>query len=74
MSDFERTFGAGADVTSIIDGFNRSFLRDQEESFNEDKQLQKQWFPTFQLANAWLKQNPGRVITRSPDGDGFIEK
>ena len=32
------------------------------------------YFETFQEAMAWAKRNPGKTITRSPDGNGFIKK
>jgi len=31
-------------------------------------------FHTFQDAKAWAKENPGRSITKSPDGNGYIVK
>lgn len=34
MGDFERTFGAGADIISIIDGINRANTREERQSFS----------------------------------------
>lgn len=34
----------------------------------------KKHFDTFEKAISWAKENPGKTITRSPDGNGFIEK
>lgn len=31
-------------------------------------------FQTYEEAVSWSKANPGRTITRSPDGNGFIIK
>ncbi len=31
MGNFERTFGAGAKVESIIDGINRDYFREQRK-------------------------------------------
>ena len=31
-------------------------------------------FQTFEKAITWAKSNPGKVITRSPTGNGYIEK
>lgn len=32
------------------------------------------YFETFEKAISWAKVNPGKKITRSPDGKGFIAK
>ena len=74
MGDFERTFGAGANVDSIIDGFNRDYLHEQRQSQREYHSTSKRKFSSFQEALAWSKKNPGKTITRSPDGIGFIKK
>lgn len=34
----------------------------------------KRHFQTFEEAILWAKSNPGKVITRHPAGEGFIEK
>lgn len=34
----------------------------------------KMHFDTFEKASSWAKENPGKPFTRSPDGNGFIEK
>lgn len=34
----------------------------------------KRHFQTFEEAMLWAKSNPGKIITRSPAGEGFIEK
>lgn len=34
----------------------------------------KRHFQTFEDAILWAKSNPGKGITRSPTGEGFIEK
>jgi len=34
----------------------------------------KRHFQTFEDAILWAKSNPGKVIIRSPTGEGFIEK
>ena len=31
-------------------------------------------FDTFNEAMSWAKENPGKTITRSPDGKGYITK
>jgi len=42
------------------------------ENASESK-IQKH-FETYDEAVSWAKENPGRTITRSPDGNGFITK
>lgn len=58
MGDFERTFGAGADVDAIIDGY--SYTR-QREPFDT------QWidFYFFVEAKDFVIKNPGSMLTRS---------
>ena len=34
----------------------------------------KQYFKSAEEAMIWAKKNPGKIITRSPTGIGFIEK
>lgn len=72
MGDFERTFGAGADVVSIIDGYSRSYIREQRQNRFKASQAKKT-FDTFEEASDWSKRNNGKMFTRSPDGNGFIE-
>lgn len=81
MGDFERTFGAGANIESIIDGFNMSYFceqRDTERTMrsrgNKLDSQNSQTFSSFQEALAWAKANLGRAITRIPGGDGFMVK
>lgn len=31
-------------------------------------------FSTFQEASAWARQNPGKVITPAPQGNGYISR
>lgn len=33
-----------------------------------------EYFETFQEAMVWAKSNPGKTITRSSDGNGYIKK
>lgn len=73
MGDFERTFGAGADLDSIIDGFNRDHFREQRQSNNRPA-ARKQTFKTFREASAWAKNNPGRSFGRVPGTDEFEPK
>lgn len=70
MGDFERTFGAGADVVAIINGYNREYLQEERRS----RLNSKREFNSFKEAVAWAKANPGKCIVRAPDGIGFIEK
>ncbi|HEX8596709.1 MAG TPA: hypothetical protein VF682_26020 [Pseudomonas sp.] len=58
MSDFERTFGAGADVMGIIDEINSSFRAERPT------EPERQWFETFEEARRWAKTNPGQKFTR----------
>ncbi|HHQ4563309.1 TPA: hypothetical protein ACSP13_002826 [Aeromonas veronii] len=42
---------------------------------SQDKFLtNKRHFSTFEEAKVWAKSNPGKVISRSPTGEGYIEK
>ena len=48
-----------------------------EPGFSDDSYYEKKdldYFETFQEAMAWAKSNPGKTITRSPDGNGYIKK
>jgi hypothetical protein len=72
MGDFERTFGAGADAASIIDGYSRASIREQRQNrFNE--RYAKKVFATFEEASDWSKNNSGKMFMRAPNGNGFIE-
>lgn len=44
------------------------------KSENKSELIIDKHFKTSDEAIAWAKENPGRVITRSPDGNGFIAK
>lgn len=70
MGDFERTFGAGANLDSIIDGFNRDHFREQR-AIRSGSTGQRTTFKTFQEASEWAKNNPGRSFSRIPGKDEF---
>jgi len=74
MGDFERTFGAGANIESIISGFDRDHRAEQRRWDREARSSRKRTFNTFQEAIDWAKSNPGKSFTRSTDGNGFVEK
>lgn len=78
MGDFERTFGEGANAESIINGFNRSYMKDLHYNrFNRRPRLDlspvKKSFDTFEEASEWSKLNNGKMFKRAPEGNGFIE-
>ncbi|WP_242879216.1 hypothetical protein [Stenotrophomonas maltophilia] len=73
MGDFERTFGAGANLDSIIGGFNRDHFREQR-STRSSSTPRKKTFKTFREASAWAKNNPGRSFGRVPGTDEFEPK
>lgn len=72
MGDFERTFGAGADAASIIDGYSRGHMREQRQNRSNERYA-KNVFATFEEASEWSKNNNGKMFTRAPDGNGYIE-
>ena len=72
MGDFERTFGASADIDSIIDGYSRDYLREQRQASRPQARTKN--FSSFQEAAEWAKRNPGRSIVRAPGTDEFIIK
>lgn len=78
MGDFERTFGAGADLDSIIGGYNREYRQEQRSSggFSKPKSsdTSSKTFSSFQEAVSWAKANPGQAITRIPGQEGFMVK
>lgn len=74
MGDFERTYGAGANFDSILDGYNRDHRLEQREIERKVKASTKAWFLTFQSAAEWAKANPGKAFARAPSGIGFEEK
>ena len=43
-------------------------------SFSNNSDQTKKYFETFEEATSWAKENPGKTITRAPDGNGYIEK
>ncbi|WP_143568377.1 hypothetical protein [Stenotrophomonas maltophilia] len=73
MGDFERTFGAGANLDSIIGGFNRSHFREQRAT-RSSATPGKKTFKTFREACDWAKKNPGRSFSRVPGKDEFEAK
>lgn len=73
MSEFENIFGAGANINRVIDSINRSNRAEQSEREREVRPSRGNSFDTFKEACAWAKNNPGKSITRSPGGAGFVE-
>lgn len=60
-------------ITSELGGMpSDSFYNDTYE----DNYIEKEptWFPNAKEAQDYAKANPGIVITRSPDGNGYIVK
>ncbi len=66
MSDFERTFGAGADAVSIIDGFTRIYK--EKYNYVDTKCL---IFNLYDDALDFLKLHPKSCLTRAGDRKGF---
>jgi len=71
MYDAGFTSEHGGLMDSIGHSFSKS-LRLEQESIEINKE--PQWFATAQEAQDYAKKNIGIVITRSPDGDGYIVK
>lgn len=71
MGDFERTFGAGADLDAIIDRFSRDHRAEQHRS--QSKVSIKRYFSSFQEACVWAKSHPGKAFRRDSKGKGFVE-
>lgn len=60
-------------ITSELGGMpSDSFYNDDYE----DNYIEKEpdWFATAQEAQDYAKKNIGKIITRSPDGNGYIIK
>lgn len=78
MGDFERTFGAGANLDSIINGYSREYRREQNSSvgypMSKPADTGTKTFSSFQEAVSWAKANPGQAITRIPGQEGFMIK
>ncbi len=72
MGDFEDTFGAGANLDSIIDCYSRDYLREQRRPSRP--QPRNNNFLSFQDAAEWAKKNPGKSIVRVPGTDEFMIK
>ncbi|MBU4612479.1 hypothetical protein IMZ29_18590 [Achromobacter sp. GG226] len=70
MSDFERTFGPGADVDSIIDRINR--LNDQECDPARIEDGSTVFASDFSEASMYAKKYPGSVFTRTNCGEHFL--
>ena len=60
MSDFERTFGEGADILKIVEEINDSIQQDRPSTYAPE------WFETYAEASEWAKRNPGQLIKRHP--------
>ncbi len=56
--------------------FNESqtIISNFSKSENNSELIVDKHFKKSDEAIAWAKKNPGRVITRSPDGNGYIAK
>jgi len=61
--------GISPDFTSLGAGYYKDEKED-ENNYN----YQKKRFSTAQEAQEYAKANPGIIITRSPDGNGYIVK
>lgn len=72
MGDFERTFGAGANIESIMDGYSRDYKREQRGAYRAEPKSKT--FSSFSEAAAWAKSNPGKIIVRVPGTDEFMVK
>jgi hypothetical protein len=68
MGDFERIFGAGKSVESMIDGINQEYFH--EALINNSKRT----FKSYKEASEWARKNPGKVIIKSQWGEGYEEK
>lgn len=66
MSDFERTFGAGADAASIIDGFA---YQDEEKSWWQ--RASSVYFSSFEAALEYARLHPGNVLRADELRSGF---
>lgn len=67
-SDYLREHGYGF----LVEGDIPSNWGD--DSYEEYEDPEPDFFHSFQEAKKWALNNPGRTITRSPDGKGFIIK
>jgi len=47
----------------------------EQQTINSQRPFySEEYFATYEEAIAWAKSNPGKPITRSPDGKGFTKK
>ncbi len=72
MGHFERTFGAGANIDSIIDGYSKDYLRKQRRASHPQARTRN--FSSFQEAAEWAKRNLGKSIVPAPGTDEFMIK
>ncbi len=70
MSDFERIFGVGANIESVIDGINNEYFRGDDQ---DDFELPIK-FDSYKEALEWAKQNVGGIITHDSNYGCFIVK
>lgn len=54
--------------------FSESQTTTTRFSNNLDINPSKRQFDTFEKAASWAKDNPGKAVTRSLNGEGYIEK
>lgn len=80
MSDWEdlcEWMGVANDkfaVDKIVDYINRSNAEEDRRTDREASSSDKRRFNAFREATHWAKNNPGKVIKKSSDGEGFVEK
>jgi len=46
----------------------------RDDSSDEHKIIESEYFETYKDAMSWAKNHPGKVITRAPDGQRFMLK
>jgi len=68
--DFQTWDGPGK---SFYEGYEDNYEKKYKDDYISYKK-EKTWFKTAQEAQEYAKANPGIVITRSPDGNGYIVK
>jgi hypothetical protein len=76
MGDWDRHVGNGGEIPEWwdLDRLPKEiFDRPKGDHVTASRNTSRQ-FSTIQEALDWAKNNPGKVISRSPDGEGFVGK
>lgn len=81
MSDWEDfceangwNVGSADDYEKFLDSLEDRHRRRTQSNYQPEDLTGDHYFSTFLEASDWAKSNPGKPISRSPDGNGYIAR